>query len=114
MESNEYTFYIKVVASFEVFHLMTLICLKNNIKFQRLSKMKKTTFKTSPRLKIERFRELKGQSYPVLEFEVKIQTLTRVGGGKLGLTLTLITRAHVCPSSPTRHSVLELVAAAGI
>jgi hypothetical protein len=59
--------------------------LKNNINFSASQKWK-ITFETSPRLKIERFQELEGQSYPVLEFEVKIWTLARVGGCKLDLT----------------------------
>ena len=39
------------------------------------------------RLKVERFQELEGQSYPVLKFEVEIWTLAKVGGCKLDFTL---------------------------
>jgi hypothetical protein len=41
-------------------------------------------------LKIKRFPELEGQSYPVLEFEVEIRTLARVEGCKLDLTQIFI------------------------
>ena len=66
---------------------------KNNIKFRRLQKISKGTVhppkppETSPGLKVERFQESEGQSYPVLEFEVKIYTLAIVGGCKLYFTL---------------------------
>ena len=51
MELNENTFYTKVVALNEIynfvvlsfFHLRTLRCSKNNIKFRRLPKIAKVT-----------------------------------------------------------------------
>ena len=69
--------------------------LKNNIKLRRLPKISKVTVhppkpsETGPGLKSERFREFEDQSYPVLKFEVEIQTLTRVEGCKLDFTLLM-------------------------
>ena len=45
---------------------------------------------TGPGLKSEWFQEFEGQSYPVLEFEIEIRTLTRVKGYKLDFTLSLM------------------------
>jgi hypothetical protein len=94
MESNEYTFYTKVVALNEIYNFVVLSfsfedvkMLKKRILNFSASRKWKTTFETSPSLKIEWFQELEGQSYLVLEFEVEIRTLARVGGCKLDLTL---------------------------
>ena len=48
------------------------------------------TVRNRPRLKSEWFREFEGQSYPVLEFEVEIRTLTRVEGYKIDFTFQII------------------------
>ena len=81
------------LCSFKFFHLRTLRCSKNNIKFRRFPKISKVTVylpkppAIGPGLKSEQFREFEGESYPVLEFKVEIQTLSRVKGCKLDFTL---------------------------
>ena len=57
---------------------------------------------------MELFRELEGQSCPVLKFEVEIRTLLQVGGCKLDLTLILLLGIDLSLAGLTRKVPIGL------